>query len=72
VKAPGDLGRVGRFEEQRERLDQISPRLLNRRALTGDIKFGAQGNETVVLAFDNRVKRRADFNDPSLHEAHHS
>lgn len=54
VKASGDFGRGGRFEEQCECLDQVCTRFLNRRTLAGDIKLRAQRHETVVLTLDDR------------------
>jgi hypothetical protein len=54
VKAPGDFGRIGRFEEQRERLDEVSSRFFNRRTLACDIEVRAQRYKAVILAFDNR------------------
>ena len=52
VKAVGDFGRGGRFEEQRERLDEVGSRFFNRRTLAGNVELRAQRYETVVLTFD--------------------
>jgi len=54
LESPVDFGGRCGFEEQRERFDQIGPRLFNRRALTGDIQLWAQCYESVILAFDDR------------------
>ena len=54
VTAACDFGRVGGFEEQRQRLDKVGSRFLDRRALARDIELRAQRNKDVVLAFDNR------------------
>jgi hypothetical protein len=56
VKTPGDFGRGGRFEEQRERFDEVGSRLVDRRTFTRDVELRAQGYETILLAFDNRGK----------------
>ena len=49
VKASGDFGRGGRFEEQRERLNEADPRFFNRHTLAPNIEFRAQRHKTVVL-----------------------
>src|SRR5258707_12269266 len=54
VKTPGDFGWSGRFEEQRERLDEVGSRFFNRRALARNVELGAQRYEAVVLTCDNR------------------
>src|ERR1035438_998397 len=53
VRASCDFGWGGRFEKQRERLDQVGSRLFNRCTLARNIEFRAQRHETVVLTFDN-------------------
>jgi len=54
VKAAGDFGRGRRFEEQRDRLDEVGSRFLNRSTLTGDVEVRAQRHKSVVLTFDER------------------
>jgi hypothetical protein len=54
VEASDSFGRVGRFEEQRERLDEVGSRFFNRPTLARDIELRAQRHKTVVLTFDDR------------------
>src|ERR1039457_5670282 len=54
VKALGDFGWGGRFEEQRERLNEVGSRFFSRRTLAGNVELRAQRYKTVVLSFDNR------------------
>jgi len=54
VKAPRDFGRVGRFEEQRERLDEVGSRFFNRRTLARNIELRAQRHKSVLLTLDDR------------------
>lgn len=54
MQSARDLGWVGRFEEQLQRLDQVGPRSFDGIALARDIQLGAQGHIRVALAFDNR------------------
>lgn len=56
VQAPLDLARMGRLEEQLQRLDEVIPRILDRAALAGDVELGAEGDVRVVLAFDDRCQ----------------
>ena len=68
VKAPGDFGRGGRFEEQRERLDEVGSRFFNRPTLARNVELRAQRYKTVVLTFDNRGQALRWLYDPSLHQ----
>src|ERR1035437_3109015 len=53
VQTTGDFGRVGRFEEQGERLNEVGPRFFNRRTHARNVEFRAQRYKTVVFTFDN-------------------
>ncbi len=68
MEAPVDFGRRGRFEEQRERLDEVSSSLFNGRALTGNIELRAQGYEAVVLTLDDRGHALGWLYRPSLQQ----
>jgi hypothetical protein len=68
VKAPDDFGRGGRFEEQRERFNEVDSRFFNRRTLARDIEFRAQRHKPVILTFDNRGQALRWLHDPSLHQ----
>jgi hypothetical protein len=54
ARAPGDFGRGGSFEEQRQCLDEVSSRFLNGGALARDVELRAQRHKNVVLTLDNR------------------
>ena len=69
LEAPFDFrGRSG-FIKQCERFDQVSSRLLNRIALAGDVELRAKGNETIVLAFDDRGQAVRWLHDLSIQYA---
>jgi hypothetical protein len=56
VQTLSDLGLAGVLKEQLERLLQMCSCLLDGLTLAGDGYFGAEGNKTVVLAFDQSGK----------------
>ena len=68
VKASGDFGRGGRFEEQSGLLDEVGSRFLNRRTLARNVELRAQRYKTVVLTFDNRGSALRWLHDLSLHQ----
>ena len=68
LEAPVDFGRSGRFEEQRERFDEVSSRFFNRGTLAGNIKLGTEGYKAVIFTFyDGRYPLRW-LHKPSLHQ----
>src|ERR1035438_5528567 len=67
VRASGNFGRGGGFEEQCERLDEVDSRFFNRRTFARNIEFRTKSHKTVVLTFDNRGQALRQLHDPSLH-----
>ena len=53
MKTSGDLSVVRYLEEKSERFDEIGAGFFDGVALTGDVKFGAQGDEAVLLTLDD-------------------
>ena len=53
MEAASHLGRIRRFKEQLQRLDQTLPSRFDRFALAGDIELGTQRDEHVVFPFDD-------------------
>src|ERR1035438_9419703 len=70
VKTPGDLRRVGSFEEQRNRLDEVCSRFFNGCTLARDIELRAQRHKSVALTLDNRGEALCWLHDPSLPQFH--
>jgi len=67
AKAPGDFGRGGRFEKEREGLDEVRSRLFNRGTFARNVELRAQRDKAVVLTFDNRGQALRRLDSPSLH-----
>lgn len=67
VKAPGDFGRGGSFEEQRERLNEVDSGFFNGRTLARNIELRAQRRKPSSSRSIIAVKRYGAFIATSSH-----
>src|SRR5579863_10529475 len=64
VEAPGDLGLIGHFEEECQRLNQIRPRFFDGQSLTCDIESGQRATKPLSSRSMIAVNRRDCFMPP--------
>jgi hypothetical protein len=63
-----DLHLVSNLKEQGQRLDQVEAGILDRQALACNVQFRTEGNEAVILPFDNSCQSPGTLHGFSLAE----